>query len=497
MSNPHPPSDDTEPAPAGGARRGFGLHRLRRLSLRRTLLLVLLPGMLLVMGLEIVVSWRTALAAANAAYDRSLLGAIKAMDANISTASGGLSVELPYRMLEFFELTANGRVFYRVASGDGLVEIGNADLPGAPRPLVNGQPQFSDALYYGEPIRLGSYARALARPLSSGSNSHQVVIQIGETLESRQDFTRQLVMETVARDLLLLLAGLALLVLAVNWSLRPLQRLRQEVLQRDPQDLTPLDAHHIAQDVQPLVEAINHHVMRYREAMQARRSFIDDASHQLRTPLTTLSTQVSFALREPDAALMKQALVAIKLQVDDTVRQTNQMLALARADTLEWHMEPCDLIALAQAVTRAAWPDARSRHIDLGFEPLGNLPAEVSTHAGLLKEALTNLLHNALHHTPPGSKVTVQAGIEQPDLPALSPAQAVLRVIDNGPGMTSAELARAGERFYRGSAQSSGSGLGLAIAKAIVQRHGGDLSLRTTDAASPTPGLTVTLHWPL
>ncbi len=469
--------------------------RLRSLSLRRTLLLVLLPGVLLVMGLEIVVSWRTALGAANAAYDRSLLGAIKAMDSNISTASGGLSVELPYRLLEFFELTANGQVFYRVASGDGLVEIGNADLPGAPRPLVNGQPQFSDAVYYGEPIRLGSYARELARPMSSGSNSRQVVIQIGETLESRQDFTRQLVIEAVARDLLLLLAGLSLLVLAVNWSLRPLQRLRQEVLQRDPQDLTPLDASNITQDVQPLVEAINHHVLRYREVMEARRMFIDDASHQLRTPLTTLATQVGFALREPDQALMKQALVAIKLQVDDTIRQTNQMLALAHADASESNLQPCDLIALAQEVTRAAWPAARARQIDLGFEPLGMGTAHADP--SLLKEALGNLLHNALHHTPCHAKVTVQAGLEPFAGVATGQQQAVLRVIDNGPGMSAAELTHAGERFYRGSTQTSGSGLGLAITQAIAQRHGGVLSLQATHATAPAPGLTVTLHWPL
>lgn len=473
------------------------LDWLHRMSLRRALLLVLLPGMLLVMGLEVVVSWRTALGAANAAYDRSLLGAIKAMDANISSASGGLAVELPYRLLEFFELTANGRVYYRVASGDGLVEIGSADLPAPPQPLVNGQPQFSDAVYFGEPIRLGSYARALPEPLSSGSNSNQVVIQIGETLESRQDFTRRLVLETLARDLLLLIAGVLLLIAAVHWSLRPLQRLRSDVLQRDPQDLTPLTSRNIPQDVLPLVEAINHHVMRYAQVMQARRMFLDDASHQLRTPLTTLATQVGFALREPDPALMKKALTAIKLQVEETVRQTNQMLALARADTVEWHMESCDLVALAQEVTRAAWPVARLKQIDLGFEPLGGAQAQVNAHAGLLKEALANLLHNALHHTPVGAKVTVQAGFEPLLAASDGGLQAVLRVIDSGPGMPLADQLRAGERFFRGASQASGSGLGLAIAKAIVQRHGGALSLQNTSTDSSAPGLTVTLHWPL
>ena len=78
------------------------LNQWRQFSLRRTLLLVLLPGMLLVVAAELWLTWRTSLDAANAAYDRSLLGAIKAIDSNISTETGGLSVELPYRMLEFF-----------------------------------------------------------------------------------------------------------------------------------------------------------------------------------------------------------------------------------------------------------------------------------------------------------------------------------------------------------------------------------------------------------
>ena len=78
--------------------RAVGMMRWSHWSLRRTLLVVLVPGLLAVLGLDILVSWRNTLAGASAAFDRSLLGAVKAMDANISTASGGLSVELPYRM---------------------------------------------------------------------------------------------------------------------------------------------------------------------------------------------------------------------------------------------------------------------------------------------------------------------------------------------------------------------------------------------------------------
>lgn len=470
------------------------MKRWAHWSLRRTLLVVLLPGLLAVMGLELAVSWRNALAAANAAFDRSLLGAIKAMDANISTASGGLSVELPYRMLEFFELTANGQVFYRVASGDGLVEIGDALLPAPPRPLEHGVPQFHDANYFGKPVRVGTYARQLDRPLSQGSHSSRVIIQVAETLESRQDFTRRLVWETVARDALLLLSALALVVLAVHTGLRPLQRLRADVAQRHNEDLTPIDPEQVPKDVRPLVDAINLHMQRTRQVLQQQREFIDDASHQLRTPLTTLATQTGYALRETDPGQREVALQAIKTQVDDAIRQTNQMLALARADAMELQVEPLDLHALAERVTRRLWPLARQQGIDLGLEPLGAPPTQAWGHAALLEEALANLLHNALTCTPSGGQVTVQAGVQN--------GQALLRVADTGPGISAADRARVGERFLRVAQPAAthtprGSGLGLAIAHAIAQRHGGRLHLEEAHPGQAAPGLRVGVEWPL
>jgi len=441
------------------------LHALHALSLRRALLLVLLPGLLLIVGAELWQTHRTAVDAANAAYDRSLLGAIKAMDANISTDSGGLGVELPYRMLEFFELTASGRVYYRVATDDGLVEIGNADLPLPPHALVTGVPQFTDARYFDEPVRVGSYARVLDRPLAGHASAQRVIIQVAETLESRQAFTSALVLQSLARDLLLVGAATGLLVLAVGWALRPLARLSSEVQARSELDLTPIPPLGIPADVRPLVEAINHHVERNRLQAEARRRFVDDASHQLRTPLTTLATQVGFALRESDPVEQHKAVMAIKQQLDETVHQTNQMLALARTDSAEIRLETIELNALAQDVARRLWSQAREHGIDLGLEPASG-PLHVKVQPALLKEALSNLLHNAIRCTPHGGQVTVQV------------ARLRLTVVDSGPGMAPAELARAGERFFRGAnRQLPGSGLGLAIVKSILERHGGELRL--------------------
>ncbi|MEJ8855576.1 sensor histidine kinase N-terminal domain-containing protein [Variovorax robiniae] len=457
-----------------------------RASLRRTLLMVLLPGMLLLVVAELWLTWRTSLDAANAAYDRSLLGAIKAIDANISTESGGLSVELPYRMLEFFELTASGQVYYRVATDDGLVEIGNADLPAPTGTLVTGQPRFSDSVYFDEPVRVGTYARVLADRIGGSQHDQRVIIQVAETLGSRNAFTRSLVWQSVQRDLLLILLASVLLAAAIGWALKPLRRLHDEVRSRAPQDLAPLDTERIPADVRPLVEAINHHVVRNRALTEARRRFIDDASHQLRTPLATLATQVGYALREPDADRMRDALSAVKTQLDEAVRQTNQMLSLARTDAAELELERIDLVALARQITREWWPAARDSGVDLGFDSDCE-QLELPAHAALLREALSNLLHNAIRYTPRGGEVTV----------AVRRAEdfAILDVVDSGQGIPEDEMSRAGERFFRASNMTlPGSGLGLAIVRSIAQRHGGGMRLSAGEGGR---GLVVSIELPL
>ena len=309
---------------------------------------------------------------------------------------------------------------------------------------------------------------------------------MAETLGSRNTFTRSLVLQSVQRDLLLILLASVLLTAAIGWALRPLRRLHDEVRSRAPQDLAPMDTSRIPADVRPLVDAINHHVVRNRALSEARRRFIDDASHQLRTPLTTLTTQVGYALREQDTERLRDALSAVKTQLDEAVRQTNQMLSLARTDAVDLDLEPVDLVALARQITRDWWPAAREVGVDLGFDTACDTLA-LRAHAALLREALANLIHNAIRYTPRGGEVTVTV--------ARTDASAVLQVIDSGPGIPEAELARAGERFFRASnVRLPGSGLGLAIVRSIAQRHGGTLSLAVGNEGR---GLLASIELPL
>ncbi|WP_457956880.1 sensor histidine kinase [Achromobacter xylosoxidans] len=425
------------------------------------------------------------------AYDRSLAGALRAIDHNISTASGGLAMEQPYLMLEFFELTANGSVFYRVATEDGLAEIGHPGLPMPAQPLVSGEPQFFYATYQGAPVRVAALARAMDPPLYANKGG-RVIVQVAEGLESRQAFLHQVLVRSVERDLAVILISVLVIVVGVFMALRPLERLRQEVERRSADDLSPVSASEMPGEVLPLVAAVNLHMARYAAQARVQSQFLDDASHQLRTPLSVLRTQTAYALRETCPQEVRTALLAMQEGLDRAVRTTNQMLALARAKDASLAegglaAEPVDLAALAHGVIRTLLPTARARQIDIGLDA-GDDPLVVQGVDWLLREAASNLVDNAIRYTAPGGVVTVvvrrQAG------------QASLAVEDSGPGMSAEDIARAGVRFRRGAAGKNkpGAGLGLAIVDTIAGLLGARLVLENR---TPLAGLCAVLVFSL
>ena len=452
-------------------------------TLRARLLGWLLPGVALVLAASLAFARLEAEQAADAAYDRSLLGAIKGLDLNVSTASGGLAVEQPYALFEFFQLAGNGPVHFRVATDDGLVEIGTPELPLPPRPLRPGEPQFYDAEHFGEPVRVGAYLRALDRPVGG---ARQVLIQVAEGVQARERFTRAFVHQALWRDASLL-GLLALAVTGVSaWALRPVRRLAEAVRARSPDDLRPLRQHDLPADLRPLVEAINRQLERSASLLAQRRQFVDDASHQLRTPLTTLRAQLDYLRREADPARREEALQALSRELDHATRASGQLLALARADAGEPVDARLDPGELAREVALALLPLARERGIDLGAD-LPEQPIPARGDRLMLREALLNLTHNALVHGRAGGCVTVAAG-GMPD----AGGDAWIGVRDDGPGLDAEVAARLGQRFVRGRG-SRGSGLGWSIAVAVAQRHGGRIE---TGPGEGGCGLSVRLIWP-
>ena len=373
-------------------------------SLRPLLLWILVPAQLLVLSLALWFSSSQLHHQVDLAYDRSLAGALRAIDHNISTASGGLSVELPYLMLEFFEITANDSVYYRILTEDGLADIGNQNLPLPDTRLASNAPVFYDRDYLGASIRIAALARPMSPPLY-GQKQGRVIVMVGEDRGGRDQMIRDMMIRNIVRALIEVLASTGLIVVGVLVGLRPLTRLYRKLKDRAPDDLSPISAPELPREVRPLVDAVNQHVARHARQARRQRQFLDDASHQLRTPLAILHTQLDYALRESDPAEARAALLAMRGGLDQAQRTAAQMLALARAreaDTDASPPRPVPLTPLAQDVIRQLYSLARRKRQTVAMDG-GELGATVTGIEWLLREALVNLMDNAIKYSPEGA----------------------------------------------------------------------------------------------
>lgn len=455
----------------------------RRLAV--TLGLWIVPAIIMAMASTLWFSATTVQEMADSAYDRSLAGAVRAIDANISTESGGVGVELPYNLFEFFQLTAQGKVYFNISTSDGLVQIGDVLLPETPN-LIPGELRFHDGNYFGEVIRVG----ALRRPLDPAKpGGTQITIQVAETKLSRATFQNELIIRAILRDVLVVAVLGALIGIGVYMALKPLNRLRQAIDAREPDDLKPLEVADLPKEVRPAVEAMNRLMERNVEQAEQQRRFLDDASHQLRTPMTILRTQIDYALHQTSLDEVRNALTSSKDVLDRSIRTTNQLLALAKARTSQgtetYPQGPIDVTETVAETIRMLWPRIRSRRMDCVVDA-PEVGLTVRANEGLLQEAMMNILDNAIKYSPVGSLVTVS--LRQDD------AMAVVEVMDEGPGMAEDELPHAGTRFRSGRRAASGSGLGLAIALTVARASGGSMEVRNRTDRS---GLVVSLRLPL
>ena len=449
-------------------------------SLRRQLLLGILLPVLAVVMLNAALLYRQALTSADTAYDRTLLASAKAIGEQLRLDSANerprVIAELPYAALEAFEADNRSRMVYRVSGFDGEVVSGFDDLPppraADPRrdapPVYAALVRFYDDHYRNEPVRMA----VLLQPVAGAGGQGMAVIQVAETLELRHALARQLLLQTLWQQglLLVLIAGVVLWV--VQRVTRPVRRLSQALVARDEADLSPLPATDAPHELRPVVDATNAVMARLAHLLAHQKRFVRDASHQLRTPLAVLKAQVQSA-RRGDVEPM-QALAEIDTTVQGATELANQMLALAKVEQLRQQ-------GLQGESPREDWePIVRGVALDLApliaagridFE-LVTTPARVPAHAWALRELTRNLLHNAIKHTPAGGSLVLRLA-QQAD-------EALLEVIDSGPGLDAAQRERLFQPFSAAGPQA-GSGLGLAICREIVATAGGRIRLDDRD----------------
>jgi len=474
----------------------------RRPSLRRQLLLGILLPTVAVVALNTVMLYRQALAAADTAYDRTLLATAKSLGEQLGLVeppSGGaphVAATVPYSALEAFEADSRSRLFYRVLGFDGEVVSGFDDLPPPDRRLPDrgvyaALVHFYDARYRGEPVRMA----VLLQPVASAGAQGMATVQVAETLELRQALARQILIDTAWRQALLLGLIAVVVLWVVQRATRPVRDLGAAIDLRPAGDLTPIDDTQAPRELTPLLEATNHVMQRLNRLLTHQQRFVRDASHQLRTPLAVLKTQLQSARRGDVPA--ERALDEMAHTVDGAIALANQMLALAKVEQLrqQGDADVVDLAEVAREVALDLAPLAAARDIALDVAVQAS---PVRAHAWMLRELLRNLLHNAIRHSPDGAPLTVELVADG--------RHAALTVSDAGPGLDPA----LGDRLFQpfvasaGSAApqagvpgTAGSGLGLAICQQIVESIGGTLTLDNRRDHGRTIGLDAIVRLPL
>ncbi|MFG2294388.1 ATP-binding protein [Streptomyces sp. NPDC048603] len=254
---------------------------------------------------------------------------------------------------------------------------------------------------------------------------------------------------------------------------KPLRELNAMASRFGDGDLTARSPVTGPKETQTLARTLNQGAERLDTLVAAQRIFVADASHQLRTPLTALRLSLDNIADGVDDEFVREDVEHATAEVVRMSRLVSGLLVLARAEAKVSVPEPLGLRELV-AERLAVWrPAADERRVTLVLVGEADDRVRVLAGPGNLDQVLDNVLSNALEVSPDGGTITVR--LEQGGA-----GEAVLEVLDQGPGMSAAEQSRAFDRFWRGQGLTgrSGSGLGLAIVKQLVTDDGGSVTLR-------------------
>ncbi len=480
--------------------------RRRLRSIRRRLMIPIIATLVVFFSIDAYQLYRNTLRSVNTAYDRTLLASARSIGETVRFENGKLIVGLPYAALEVFEADTRSRMVYRVGDFDGAFLSGHRLLPAytgeaEKSPAYAALVTFYEDMFQGEPVR----AAALLQPVNTGDSDYRMVtVQVAETLELR----RTLAQQTLVRSVWQQLALMVVLALAVWWlighGLRPIDQLRDDLLQRDPDSLQPVTSNSVV-ELSPLVAALNEVLSRLRRVLGDQQRFVRDASHQLRTPLAVLKVQVQNARRGLKSA--PDALHEINDSVDRATRVANQMLSLAKVTQAgdlyvdDAGFVSCDLLIVARDVVVECSPLISAKNLDFALEFKDEVPFATPAREWMVRELLRNLLGNAIHYTDEGSALGIAIETHIPSPGSDESPSRTLYVWDSGPGISANQRESMFQPFSTGDV-IHGAGLGLLICRDICRTLGATLTIENRTAPnwfdpreSDATGLLVTIRF--
>ena len=378
-----------------------------------------------------------------------------------------------------------GAFVVQLWSADGRTLRASSWPPLAVVPLQP-QPGFSDA---SADAPAPSRWRVFTAEAGPRADQPRVQVLQNEDYRRRRALRRAL-LEGLPIALLLPLA-LLILWLIVSAASRSLRAVARDVASQDERRPTELSLARVPDEIAPLVQAFNQLLSRMRSAFATQRRFVQDAAHELRTPMAAIGLQIENLRAHVPAGEATERFNQLEAGVTRAQHLIEQLLSLSRQDAPGRPMpgEPVDIETLLRESVSQLMVLADARRVDIGFE--GSIAPVVQAPAAELRSVFDNLIDNALRYAPEGGVVDVR--LHEVD------GHAVVDVLDNGPGIPASAIGRVFDRFFRvPGAPVGGSGLGLAIARTAAERHGLRIELRNRDEAEEggSPGLLARVHLP-
>jgi len=335
---------------------------------------------------------------------------------------------------------------------------------------------------------VGEPARVLRYHLES--DGHRIEVIVAQSLAPSLA-----VIDSFQQMLLITIACGTIVLCIIAWiiarrSLRPLRELSatMEKISYDKLD-SRLDRENSVLELKQLSTSFNSLLDRLGNAFDSQKRLVADASHELKTPVAVIKTQCDVILqRKRTAEEYVEALETIEESAVNISKLVNDLLSLARLDAGIVSRENFQTIRLSDCISHTinqTSPLAEQKQIAISVEDSGEV--QLKGAETQLKEALLNLVENAIRYNREGGKVFIKT--------AAGPDRAVITVRDNGIGMPEDVLEKIFERFFRGDSQRSteGTGLGLSIVKSVVDAHNGSITCEST----PGKGTCFTVTLPL
>ena len=435
-------------------------------SIRRRMVIQLLLVAALLSALLYLSVRSVAFSAVETTQDRILGAATLAIAEELRGGAEGVSVDIPYAAFSMLGAIGEDRVFYRILIA-GETVTGYDDLPLPENPPEGLDPTFYSVAYQGEKVRVS----AAYRSVLVARKPTEVLVLVAQTRSVQAEIVARLANQAAALGLGFF-AVAALLSIATGRSvLQPVQRLAEAVGRRGPNDLRPV-ARPVPEELGPLVAALNGFMMRLSGALSRTETFIAEAAHHIRTPLSSLRMQAEIALRQTEDEEVRKTLRAMIRSVDDSARSAGQLLDHAAViyRTDQRSEETIDLWPLVEGLVDSFRPLAEMRDVELHTiaQPKGmTLVAD----RVLLESAIRNLVDNAIKYS--FADGLVEVGLHREG------QMAHIWVHDRGRGLSGVRASDLMVRFQRGSNVEDviGSGLGLTIVREVAAAAGGNFKL--------------------